>query len=270
MSETVSVVIPHFRSIETLKIALTSIAFQTCPVHEVIIVDDCSGPSFDAELHELVTTFGDSYQIIRSLVNRGPGTARNIGLDNSTGTLVAFLDSDDVWHPNKVELQLNAFQAFPTLLAIANRRDQFNSLLEVTDLDLGGNFPARTLRPSLFLFKNPLPTSSVMLRNRSDLRFPQGQRYAEDFALWIEVSKNGPVAFIDAPLTGSFKDDFGEAGLSAQVWRMVRFEYKTFHQALLRGVLSPAEYVVATAFLTLRVPRRMARLALSRFNKKWK
>ncbi|ODR95865.1 hypothetical protein AUC70_03120 [Methyloceanibacter stevinii] len=81
---------------------MESILSQTSPPQEILVVDDASTD----DLSRALAPFGERVRLIRHDTNRGPAAARNTGLQAATGDLVAFLDSDDVWHAKKQEKQL--------------------------------------------------------------------------------------------------------------------------------------------------------------------
>lgn len=105
----VSVVIPCYRTsgtLQTLHDAVASVMRQSVAVDEIIVVDDGSTPTVSQ------TTCGveDSrLEIIRHDVQRGASAARNTGIDRASGDVIAFLDADDVWRPDKVARQLEMF-----------------------------------------------------------------------------------------------------------------------------------------------------------------
>ena len=102
----VSVVIPCYRCADTIARAVTSIAEQTSRPAEVILVDDCSGDDTLATLYELQAEYPQGWvKVIESPKNAGPGTARNLGWEAATQAYIAFLDADDSWHPQKIEMQ---------------------------------------------------------------------------------------------------------------------------------------------------------------------
>lgn len=97
----ISVIIPCLNSGLTISRAVNSVLTQTYPVHEIIIVDN--GSSDDTL--EIVRSLEGPIRIF-SCPQRGSGPARNLGVTQSTGTLLAFLDSDDFWYPEKIASQV--------------------------------------------------------------------------------------------------------------------------------------------------------------------
>jgi len=109
-SPLVSCVVPVFNGEGYLREALESIFTQTYPRLEVIVVDDGSTD----RTATVLAVFGDR---IRSLwqSNQGPAAARNLGLRAARGEFIAFLDADDLWHPEKLERQMAQFRSRPEL-----------------------------------------------------------------------------------------------------------------------------------------------------------
>jgi glycosyltransferase involved in cell wall biosynthesis len=109
-SKLISCIIPVFNGARYLREAIESIFNQTYRPLEVIVVDD---GSTDDPL-SVVTSYGEQVKYLRQ-AHAGPGAARNLGLTEAHGEFVAFLDADDVWHPEKLERQMARFAARPEL-----------------------------------------------------------------------------------------------------------------------------------------------------------
>lgn len=104
----VSCIVPVFNGERYVQEALESISSQTYRPLEIIVVDDGSTDN----THEVVRSLGISVQYIEQ-VNMGPAAARNFGISLAKGDFVAFLDSDDLWHQEKLSKQMARFQAKP-------------------------------------------------------------------------------------------------------------------------------------------------------------
>ena len=105
----VSVVLPTYDRPEMLVEAVESVASQTYPAIELIVVDDCS-PTPAAALLETHAPDGLEWNCLRHDSNRGANTARNTGIRAANGDILAFLDDDDRWKPEKLEAQVAAIQ----------------------------------------------------------------------------------------------------------------------------------------------------------------
>jgi len=100
----VSVVIPVFNRVSTLKDAIESVFLQTYKDIEIIVVDDGS----NMDIKDYLTPYLNRIKYIKNRKNCGVSSARNLGIKNATGEYIAFLDSDDLWLNFKIEYQLNA------------------------------------------------------------------------------------------------------------------------------------------------------------------
>ncbi|MBI3801342.1 MAG: glycosyltransferase [Deltaproteobacteria bacterium] len=100
----ISCIIPVFNGERYLREAIESIFNQTYRPLEVIVVDD--GSTDDTP--SVVTSYGEQVRCLRQ-ANAGPGAARNLGLTGARGEFVAFLDADDLWHPEKLARQMARF-----------------------------------------------------------------------------------------------------------------------------------------------------------------
>lgn len=107
----VSAVIPTYNRAHLLPRSIGSALAALGPGDEVIVVDDGSTDGTD----ELVASYGDPVRLVRG-EHGGAGAARNLGYAAAAGPLVAFLDSDDEWFPDKIELQRALFEAWPELV----------------------------------------------------------------------------------------------------------------------------------------------------------
>ena len=117
-----SVVIPTWNRAHVVCEAVESALMQRYRAVEVIVVDDASTDN-TSEL--LKSTFGARISMLRLAVRRGPGAARNAGALLACGEFVAFLDSDDVWLPGKLEAELRVFEEFPHANAVVSDSQNF-------------------------------------------------------------------------------------------------------------------------------------------------
>jgi len=105
----VSVIIPTFnRAVKTAR-AITSVLYQRFKEYEIIVVDDGSGDETERALHP----FKNRIRCVAHTANRGVSAARNTGIEASTAPLIAFLDSDDYWLPDKLSIQTAFFKKNP-------------------------------------------------------------------------------------------------------------------------------------------------------------
>lgn len=110
MNKTVSVVIPTYNHAPYVREAIDSALRQTHVPHEIIVVDDES----QDETSQILAAYGTQVRSVRQ-ANQGVSAARNLGVSLAQGEFIAFLDSDDIWDPQKLERQLALFEDRPEL-----------------------------------------------------------------------------------------------------------------------------------------------------------
>lgn len=250
MSATVSVVIPVHNGAATIEAALTSVLHQTRQPTEIIVVDDGSTDATAATVKR-ITSSKIPVRLIPMNTNRGPAVARNVGWDAASGDFIAFLDADDVWHPQKLEIQLPAMEASPDVMMSAHDRTVGDpphwrsiSLPTVT----WRNFSFRD-----FLIRNRCATPSVLLRRSIPERFAADLRRAEDYFLWLTIAKiYGVVRFAEAPLVHCTNPAYGGTGLSGNLVQMYRSELAAMRLLAKKGHLGKGLYSVVIVWSTLK------------------
>lgn len=123
----ISVVIPTFNGAEHLGKTIQSVLNQTHPDFELILVDD---GSVDATL-DVIKTFDDPrLKFVNLGENRGADAARNVGIRESTGGIIAFLDQDDLFHPEKLQVHVEYMATHPNIGFTYNARYELNYAAE--------------------------------------------------------------------------------------------------------------------------------------------
>ncbi|MFJ4044403.1 glycosyltransferase family 2 protein [Microbacterium sp. NPDC089987] len=257
----VSVVIPFYNSSATLSRALASVAAQSHAVREVIVVDDASRATERSRANAIV----ERYPIARLISleqNKGPGFARNIGWNESGGAWIAFLDSDDAWHPRKVEMQLSAVCASRMpLQMVASRTLRLESVAELDGIAISDGVPTREVTKRALIKRNRMATSSVMVRRDVKPRFAPNRRFSEDYELWLTIAgMHGGVALVNLPLVAQFKAAYGASGLSSRTWSMIFGEYLAYWGARRARAMSPFELALGLSCSTVRALIRLLRL----------
>ncbi|SNS67406.1 Glycosyltransferase involved in cell wall bisynthesis [Geodermatophilus saharensis] len=191
----VSVVIPTYNSATFLVEALESVLAQTCPVHEVIVVDDGSTDGTGAALRP----YADRVVLLRQ-DNSGVSAARNNGLARATGDWVAFLDADDIWLPDKIERQLQCAGDDSVVCIHANfflfgdrteSHPPFRSFVE-------GSHGAKALLSG----EGWVCPSSALVRRSARARFREWTGQAEDVIYFADLTFEGKFRYIAEPLVG--------------------------------------------------------------------
>ncbi len=197
----ISVVIPTFNRARRIVRAISSAANQTYPHLEIIVIDDGSSDGTAELVRDLRCS--RPLRLIETVVNEGAPAARNRGIAASAGQWVAFLDSDDVWHPRKLERQAEVllqcgpdFGACYTGLAAY---DDAGALCGVSRATESGDLAAALMTHNLVG-----STSSVLVRR--DLLMAVGGfvptlRSCQDWDLWVRLAPHTHFACVPEILT---------------------------------------------------------------------
>ena len=189
----VSVVIPAYRAAAFLGDAIASVRAQTVQPGEVIVVDDCSPDDTVAVARTLDVT------LVESATNGGSARARNIGIARACGSIVAFLDADDQWHPMHLELSLRALDESGASLC-SSRTTTGEEFPSIADTRGRQHFAERALLAHM-LGPNPVAQTTCVV-HRDPLQrvggYQDGERHAEDYQLWLRLATQGSFALLDA------------------------------------------------------------------------
>lgn len=255
---TFSVVIPCFNRASRIEAAINSALDQSLPPHEIIVVDDGSTD----ESASVAESLGPAVRVIRT-ENRGPSAARNLGIDEAQGDWIAFLDADDVWHPEKMTLQAQALAAFPEVKLVFCDTETWSQGKQqiVSRFLLGGVYESVVSRQgdallfdrSLFhrlLDRSRIFTSAVLVkRGVGGLRFSEDLRGPEDWALWMDLVRRHPFAAVDRVLVTMHYD--GD-NLSTDMAKILRSGLTVLEQTLNDPTLLPEEVSAVKEALTKR------------------
>lgn len=244
----VSVVIPCYRCSEVIERAVASVASQTLVPAEVFLVDDCSGDDTLAFLYDLQNRYPAGWiHVIEQPENRGPGEARNAGWNRATHPYIAFLDADDSWHPQKVEIQYRWMIKHPDVALTGHAtwqiRDEDDPIRFLKMAAVNSGF--RKVTYNRLLWSNCFPTRSVMLRRDLPIRFLPGKYHSEDYLLWLQAACAGAaMARSEHTMAFLYKRHYGESGLSGQMWQMEKGELDTYFRVFKERCFGPGMFAL--------------------------
>jgi len=184
----VSVIIPNYNASGVIAQTLDSLLSQTYTNWEALIVDDCSTDNSV----EIIKSYAQKDKRIKLIQcnanNRGPAIPRNMGIAAAQGDYIAFLDSDDLWLPEKLEIQMNFMLQKKVLLSSTSyvlMDERGNDLNKVVRAVPVMNF-------NTYLRNTSIGFSSAVIRRDilEGIRFKK-LPVAEDFAFWLDVFRKG-------------------------------------------------------------------------------
>ena len=254
----VSVVIPCYQCKSTISRAIESILLQTMIPSEIILVDDCSGDGSLSLLQQLQVQYPGLIKAIALDTNLGVSNARNIGWKLAREPYIAFLDSDDAWHPKKIEIQYTYMSTHPEVDLSGH---EFRILLPQDGLpawNVNVECDVIPIGKRDLLLSNPFITPSVMLRRDITPRFIENRRHMEDHMLWLEIIFGGAkVMKMDIPLAATYKKSFGEAGLSSQLSEMQMGDVDNYKNLLKKKYINYFQWVLLCAYSWIKFLRRL-------------
>ena len=181
----VSVIIPYFNDESNISLSVNSVLNQKYKNTEIIIIDDENSKNSKKILNTLRKK-SKKIKIITNKVNMGVAKSRNKGIKFSKGKLIAFIDSDDLWHQNKLSEQISLINKNKIDVCYTNYSVMDNNKI------LYKTRPPKSLVYSEFLKECPISCSSVILKKEvlRGIKF-RDLKTKEDYMLWLDLSKQG-------------------------------------------------------------------------------
>ncbi len=192
----VSVIIPTFNRGWVIAEAVESVVAQDYQSVEIIVVDD---GSTDDTTEKLIPFMADI--TLLSQKNRGVSAARNTGIRVANGEFIAFLDSDDLWLPEKISCQVEFFRNNPLAMICQTEEIWIRNGKRVNPKKKHKKLSGMVFEPSLHLCLIS-PSAVMMKQSLFDIsgNFDEELPACEDYDLWLRISASIPVYLIDKPL----------------------------------------------------------------------
>jgi teichuronic acid biosynthesis glycosyltransferase TuaG len=187
----ISIITPSYNASKYIKDTIQSVKNQTYPHFEMIIVDDCSKDQ-TREIIRSEMKDDNRIKLIELPENSGPAAARNYAINLAKGDYLAFLDSDDLWHPDKLKRQVEFMENGGIAFSYTNYR-MMNENGEKTDVVV--DVPAKTSYEGL-LKNTMIATLTVMIdkRKTGTVQMDLYRDCSEDYGLWLAILAKGIVA----------------------------------------------------------------------------
>jgi glycosyltransferase involved in cell wall biosynthesis len=233
----VSVVVPAYRAVATVGEALASAAAQTLREIEIVVVDDGSDDGTDAVVGALAAR-DPRIRLLRQ-ENRGVSAARNAGIRAARGEYVAFLDADDLWHPEKLERQLARFgECGPDVGLVYT----WSTCMDGRGRILPGRAFTETAEGDVYarLLLGHFVNGTHMVRRRLLLEvggYDEELGGNEDMALYLDLAERCRFAVVPECLAGY---RLSPESLSHRVWEMRRCHARVRERARVRHPELPA------------------------------
>ena len=187
MNNEITVIVTAYNNNNCIRECLLSVINQTQSPKSIIVIDDCSEDILTLKeiIYSLNNTSNIKIELLINEKNSGPGFSRNKAWGLVNTDLVAFLDADDIYYKNKLELQLSILKKYPEANVIGGQKSRHNTKINKEI----NNFKVKKLNFYKMLFINEVATSSVLLKTNIAYKF-NTTYYCEDYYLWMTLLKN--------------------------------------------------------------------------------
>ena len=241
----VSIVTASYNCEQFISETIQSVISQTYTNWELLIIDDNSSDNSVAIIKEF-SQIDTRIQLFQLKINQGAAKARNVGIEKSTGEFIAFLDSDDVWLPQKLTLQI-AFM----------KKNNFNfTHTSYFFMDESSRVLTKIYSVKKKLsYKNMLYTNSIgclsVVLNQSKMGklFMPNMRKRQDYAHWLSILKSEPFAYgLEEPLA---KYRIRKNSMSANKIEMLKWNFNLFYKNQKLPWFRAIYYVLCNVFIKI-------------------
>ena len=236
----VSVIMPSYNTAKYIGESIESVINQTYPHWELIVVDDCSTDDTDSVVANYLSDGRIRY--LKNEKNSGAAISRNYALREATGKWIAFLDSDDVWLPEKLETQIAFMVENDYKFTCTDYRIRLNG----SWLPYVYTSPKVITRRKLFNYCY-FSTITVMYdREFVGLIQIADLRKNNDYAMWFEIAKKTPCYRLAKCLSYYYKH--GDSISSGSKWKLIKHHYILYRKGLKKGKFLSAVLTVNNLF----------------------
>lgn len=224
----VSIIMPSYNTASFIEETIQSVLNQTYTKWELIIVDDCSTDNTD----EVLENIKDSrIRYFKNDKNSGAAVSRNKALREARGQWIAYLDSDDLWMPEKLEKQIHFME---------NNGYAF-SYTNYEEIDVNGNKtgvsitgPKKITKTGMFNYCWPGCLTVMFDANKIGLIQIEDIKKNNDYAMWLKVCRKADCFLLDETLGQYRKGRIGSVSTHS-IKTMIGWHYKLYHEAECMG-----------------------------------
>ncbi len=219
----VTIITPCYNSSRYITECIQSVLNQSFSDWEMIIVDDNSRDS-TLDVISKVSSHENRIKVLELDKNVGPSKARNIGFDNSNGKFIAFLDSDDIWYPEKLEYQVNYM----------NKNKYSFTYTYYDKVDENGKSLGQVVKPASkltyheLLKSNQIGCLTVMYDTQALGKMYMSEKGRDDYSLWLKILKKTGEAYCLKKVLSSYR--VRPESVSDRKFKMLKFHYQLFRE----------------------------------------
>ena len=231
MNYLVSVIMPSYNTANFIKDSINSVLCQTYKNFELIIIDDCSND----DTEKIIASYHDNrIKFIKLSKNSGAAIARNKALKEANGKWIAFLDSDDIWYPNKLEKQI-------AFMVSNNYVFSYTNYIEIDETsNPNGRFvtgPKHITQKGMFNYCWPGCLTVMYDAERIGLIQIEDIKKNNDYAMWLKICKKADCYLLDEVLAKYRRGRKGSV-CSQSYFTMIKWHYLLFKNAEKKNVIT--------------------------------
>lgn len=256
MNELVSIIMPSFNTGKYIDKAIESVLAQTYVNWELIIVDDCSIDNTDEVVEKYINDKRIRY--LKNDNNSGAAVSRNRALTEAKGKWIAFLDSDDLWVPEKLMLQINYME----------KNNYHFSYTNYIEIDENGNEngirvtgPKKISKIGMFNYCWPGCLTVMYDREYVGLIQIADIKKNNDYAMWLKVCKRTDCFLLNKTLAKYRKGRKGSIS-SHNIMTMIMWHYKLWHEVEEKNLFLSILYTVCNLVFGFYKKKRFVRRSI--------
>lgn len=241
MNDLISIIMPSYNTGGYIADSIRSVQAQSYPHWELLIVDDCSTDSTEEAIAPFLAD--ERIRFFRNEKNSGAAISRNRALREAQGEYIAFLDSDDLWLPDKLERQLafmkeNGYAFTCTDYFVINRDGTLNTHVITA--------PAHMGKREIYRYCYPATLTTMYERATIGLIQVADLKKNNDYAMWLQAIEQADCHHMPAALS-AYRQREGSIS-SINKWRLIRYHYILFRRGMGLGVISSLFCTVRNLF----------------------
>jgi glycosyltransferase involved in cell wall biosynthesis len=260
MNSGITVIVTTYNNNNCIQKCLLSVINQTQPPKSIIVIDDCSEDIITLKeiIYSLNNTSNIKIELLINEKNSGPGFSRNKAWGLVNTDLVAFLDADDIYYKNKLELQLSILKKYPEAYVIGGQKSRHNTEMNKEI----NNFKVKKLNFYKMLFINEVATSSVLLKTNIAHKF-NTTYYCEDYFLWMTLLKKKLIIIIiNTDICSQLNKN--ENNLSSHHFKMQYEMQKVFFNFYSKNIFLNIIIVTSQLFSVIKTIARYSKIDLKK------
>ncbi len=236
MIENFSIIMPVFNSQKTVKDSIDSVLNQTHKNFKLYIINDCSTDNSK----DIILSYSDKRIIyIENIKNQGVALSRNRAIEQCSGQYLAFLDSDDLWLPHKLESQLEKLESGYNIVCSNYTTFKNSSVLNM-------RISPEIITKSDMLKSNFIGNLTGVYNCKNLGKFYQRNTGHEDYIMWLDIINKAKLAYcIQEPLA---KYRLSNSSLSSSKVKTIQWQWKIYrnelHLSLIKSIYYFSHYIL--------------------------